>query len=167
MGSMIIVALIAHHTPAVTDNGISWINLGNLSFWGFTHPVVWNQVLPLRRMTVWSNSSSRISWRYQFTKFGLRSVINGCSGTWLLHVFWLSRMEFIARKLFVFLDFFLRIYMIFPISSVVSVSYEIGIATDEWRWCLHLFWHMSHASARQLKWVKVHPRSGHEGPKGE
>jgi hypothetical protein len=73
MGPIIPIALIAHHTPAVTNNGISWINLGNLSFWGFTHPVVWNQVSLLNGTTVRSNSS-RVSWGYQFRKFGLRSV---------------------------------------------------------------------------------------------
>jgi hypothetical protein len=36
---VIVVALIAHHTPALTPcNGTSWINMGNL-LWEFTYPI--------------------------------------------------------------------------------------------------------------------------------
>lgn len=45
VGPVILIALLAHHTPTVTScNGMSRINMGNLLYWEFTCLLTWDQV---------------------------------------------------------------------------------------------------------------------------
>jgi hypothetical protein len=73
----ILVALIAHHTPAITScDDTSYISTGNLFCWTFIYPPRRNQMSPWTRASLRPVSPSRTSRRYQFPEFrlALRSV---------------------------------------------------------------------------------------------
>lgn len=77
MGSIILIALTAHHTPSIICSGTSWLNMGfsadrNLLFWEFPYPLKWKRASSLNTTCVISHSPAYSPWRYQFTKFTYR-----------------------------------------------------------------------------------------------
>ena len=74
MGSIILIALIAHHIPSIICSGTSYLNTGfsadrNLLFWEFPCPLRWNQTSSLNITCVRSHSPAYNPWGYQFPKF--------------------------------------------------------------------------------------------------
>jgi len=80
-GLMIQVLHIAHHTPTLSGNGISWINMGKkILFCTFTCPSTWNKILLFKISCLGFISPACMLWSYQLTKFNpfSHSINNTC-----------------------------------------------------------------------------------------